>query len=390
MNLTLSPSEVSALLAAVTQAARVIDTRSTIPALGHIHLQTETRGESSLFPWLLITTTNLESGYRAEMRLAAKSTDTAEALLPCVQLLRILRTAPNGKELTLTVDKDHRVTIASGDYRANLPGLTPEDFPDLSDQFSSSAPGIDIPNPHETFLPSLRAATRFASADETRYVLTGLHLVFTPGEPIVIQGTDGRRLAQYTLTETLTPADSEAPADIVIPADRCGILAGLLENYEDPIHLQVGPGYLTVHAGDIRYYTKLIDGTYPNVSQVIPQSWEEQIKLTPAPLLESLQRVGLVTDKQAPSIRISMEAEELTLSATSDLGQTSDTHPLPKPITKPYEAGFSLHFLTDALKAAGETVTCCIPEDSFGPFMMLADLPNHVTLHLIIMPMRLQ
>ena len=96
--------------------------------------------------------------------------------------------------------------------------------------------------------------------------------------------------------------------------------------------------------------SRLIDGQFPNYRQLLPDSYEHELRLSSGEFTEVVRRISLLAQKNAP-LRLSFAEGELTVSArTPDVGEARETVPVPFQ-GEPFEIGFNPEFLRDGLEA---------------------------------------
>jgi DNA polymerase-3 subunit beta len=103
--------------------------------------------------------------------------------------------------------------------------------------------------------------------------------------------------------------------------------------------------------------SRLIDGQFPNVRQLLPEAYEHELRLSGTEIADVVRRISLLAQKNAP-LRLSFSEGELTVSArTPDVGEARETVPVPFQ-GEPFEIGFNPEFLRDGLEAleAGDLV----------------------------------
>ena len=97
--------------------------------------------------------------------------------------------------------------------------------------------------------------------------------------------------------------------------------------------------------------SRLIEGQFPNYRQLLPETYEHELRLEAGELTDVVRRISLLAQKNAP-LRLAFTEGELTVSAqTPDVGEASETMPVPF-AGEPFEIGFNPEFLRDGLEAS--------------------------------------
>jgi DNA polymerase-3 subunit beta len=152
----------------------------------------------------------------------------------------------------------------------------------------------------------LLKAVRFAaSTEETRYYLQGV-FVKTQGEYIVLVATDGHRMivARHKRDEQ---DEDQYPNGVIIPPrliDRIKIAKRRMNGNDDGVVTIEGDTITIRYAGDV-FVDKLVDGTFPDYTRVIPKGWSNEVaQYNPAYLLDFVKAVKIVSDNSKPSITV--------------------------------------------------------------------------------------
>jgi DNA polymerase-3 subunit beta len=166
--------------------------------------------------------------------------------------------------------------------------------------------------------------------------------------------TDSYRLA-VKRTELESPIGGELEANIPAKALReLGRLVGAGEVEEVTVSLLSNQALF--RAGTILLNTRLIDGQFPNFRQLLPESYEHDVRLPRAEFLDVARRVSQLAQRNAP-LRLAFSQGELKVSAsTPDVGDAEETMPAAFD-GEPLEIGFNPEFLRDGIESvAGEEV----------------------------------
>jgi DNA polymerase-3 subunit beta len=315
-------------------AARGVSTRSAIQTLAGVLVRVED-GRVEL------QATDMELGIR--VRAAAKTERDGAAVVPGRLLLDVVRSLPKD-ELSLEYRSSQQdVEVVSGTAKFHLRTLPLEDFPKLPE-----ASGSTMRVPSRAFVETINRVARSASRDETRPHLTGV-LVSASGQELRMVATDSYRLSVKE-TSLDQPLDGELEANV--PArtlQELGRIAGTEDDGE--IEIAALENQVVFSVGDTVLSSRLVEGRFPNYRQLLPESFEHELRLSTAELVEVVRRISLLAQKNAP-LRMAFSEGTLEVSAqTPDVGEASESLPVPFK-GEPLEIGFNPEFLRDGLESA--------------------------------------
>ena len=314
----------------LAQVSRAASSRGAVQVLGGVLL----RAANGL---LELEATDMELSLRTTVPATVEG--EGAVVVPAKLLGEIVRLLP-ANEVTITHrPEDGVATIESGSYSGRVNVFAAEDFPRL--------PSVDVPL-HEieasSLLDTVQRVARAASRDESRPVLTGI-LVRFEGTQLTMAATDSYRMA---VKETeLTSAGPELEA--IIPARALEEL-GRVAAGADSVQLGVNENHVIFGAGDAWLTTRRIDGQFPNVAQLKPETFEVELDLDRAELLEVVRRAAVMAQRNTP-LRLRFSEGELTISAQSqDVGETRESLAV-RYDGEPLEIGFNAEFLREGLES---------------------------------------
>jgi DNA polymerase III subunit beta len=327
------------LVSKLSIASRAVSTRAATQALSGILLSASDGN-------VALAATDGEMGLRTALEADVEGGGTV--LLPGRLLAELARSLGDESVEIELRDSEHDVEIRSGGSSFHLRVLPSEDFPSLPDQ---GAEPLRIPAPALAETVDLVAPA--ASRDDMRPVLTGV-LVTAAGEEMTMVATDSYRLAvKRTELEGAIGGDLEAN----IPAKALRELGRLVAGGEvEEVAVSLLPNQAVFKAGSILLNTRLIDGQFPNFRQLLPESYEHDVRLPRPEFLEVVRRVSQLAQRNAP-LRLSFSQGELKVSAsTPDVGDAEETMPAAFE-GEPLEIGFNPEFLRDGIESvAGDEV----------------------------------
>tara|TARA_Y100000296_G_scaffold32263_1_gene37341 strand:+ start:776 stop:1900 length:1125 start_codon:yes stop_codon:yes gene_type:complete len=368
--------ERATLLRCLSHVQSVVERRNTIPILSNVLIEAE--GDNSL----RVMATDLDLQVIEDMDA---NVDSAGSITVSAHLLfDIARKLPDGSQVSLEA-AENRMAIKAGRSRFSLPTLPRDDFPVIVEG--------DLPTSFELpakTLAELIDRTRFAiSTEETRYYLNGIFFhVSDDSEPVLkAAATDGHRLARFTLPR---PDGAEGMPDVIVPRKAVAELRKLLEESLDgnvQIDLSASKVRFTLGGeGGVVLTSKLIDGTFPDYSRVIPTGNDKLLKLDPKSFHEGVDRVATIATEKTRAVKMGLDKDKVTLTVTSpDNG--SATEELPAEYgADGFEIGFNAGYLKDILNQIDADTVEIHLADAGAPTLIRKD-ENSPALY-VLMPMR--
>jgi DNA polymerase-3 subunit beta len=323
-----------ALLAQLQTVTRVATTRSAVQALSGIQIQAadgaaELRG------------TDMEVGLRVP--LEAEVVQPGVAVLPGRLLLDVVRALPDARVGLELRGAQQDVELVSGGATFHIRTLRAEDFPPFPEPADETA--VEVPA--KDFVATVNRVARSASRDETRPILTGI-LVSASGSELRMVATDSYRLS---VKETTLESPLEGAFEANVPARALQELARVAQHSEaETLRVAVRENQVVFGIDGIVLSSRLIDGQFPNYNQLLPDTYEHELRVDAPELTDVVRRISLLAQKNAP-LRLSFEEGQVTISAqTPDVGEASETLPIPFS-GEALEIGFNPEFLRDGLES---------------------------------------
>ena len=297
--------ERAALLKAVAQAQSVVERRNTIPILANVLIEAQ---DSDVR--FRATDLDIEVVDRADAQVERAGATTVSAVL----LHEIVRKLPDGSLVTLTDDgAKGRLTVEAGRSNFSLATLPKEDFPVMAtSEYSSnfSAPAV--------VLRRLFDKSKFAiSTEETRYYLNGVYMHISDsdgGKVLRCVATDGHRLAR--IDAELPSGAAEMPG-VIVPRKTVGELRKLLDDDEAKIAVSVSETKIRFATPDITLTSKVIDGTFPDYTRVIPQGNTSKLEVDAAEFAKAVDRVATVSSERSRAVKLTLAEDKLILSVNA-------------------------------------------------------------------------
>ncbi|HLQ61879.1 MAG TPA: DNA polymerase III subunit beta [Candidatus Acidoferrales bacterium] len=335
MKLTCQPSILSQALQVVSRA---ISSRTTLPILNNILLETTSEG-------LALTATNLEIGIRKVV--AAEVETEGGTTAPARLLTDFVSTLPD-KDLELVLDKSTQtLNLRCANFDTHIKCIEAEEFP----PGPRPDEGDRLEIPIEELLSAIEQTQMAASTDEARPVLTGVLLHLEAGQQ-TLAATDGHRLAVRKLQAA---GANGLEARLIVPARALAELGRVFKGEPGPVEVIVSKARNQVffRAGMSEVTSRLIDGTYPNYSQVIPSKSSTSIKLATNDLTQTVRAVSLFARDSANVIRLRTQPGSLILTATTNEVGDSRAELDASVDGAEIQIAFNARYILDALSVLG-------------------------------------
>jgi DNA polymerase-3 subunit beta len=329
--------ERDALLNQLQTAARVASTRSAIQALSGVQIVASPQGCE-------LRATDMDVSLRVP--LAVEVVREGVVVLPARLMLEVTRALPAPQVSLELRAAEQDVELISGNATFHIRTLRAEDFP----PFPEPETGSGISMPVDAFVATATKVAGSASRDETRPVLTGI-LVSASDRELRMVATDSYRLS---VKETTLESSLSSDFEVNVPARALQELARVAAGAgEQQLDVSVLQNQVVFSLGGVILSSRLIDGQFPNYRQLLPESFEHELRIASGELTEVVRRISLLAQKNAP-LRLAFNTGELTVSAqTPDVGEASESLPVPFE-GEPLEIGFNPDFLRDGLEAIEE------------------------------------
>jgi DNA polymerase-3 subunit beta len=332
--------ERATLLRCLSHVQSVVERRNTIPILSNVLIEAHEDGS------VRVMATDLD--LQVVETMAAAKVDQPGAITVSAHLLfEIARKLAEGSQVSL-VTNENRLEVKSQRSNFKLPTLPRDDFPVIVEG--------DLPTSFELparMLAELIDRTRFAiSTEETRYYLNGIFLHVTDeDEPLLkAAATDGHRLARYTLPR---PEGAAGMPDVIVPRKAVGELRKLLDEALDSnvmIDLSASKIRFALGGeGGVVLTSKLIDGTFPDYSRVIPTANDKLLKVDPKLFYSGVDRVATIATEKTRAVKIGIDNDRVTLSVTSPDNGTASEEIAAEYRSEGIEIGFNANYLKDIL-----------------------------------------
>ena len=324
---------------AIATVSKSVPARPTHPILGNILLKAE---KDKVF----LTGFDLAMGIR--LSIPAEIEKPGAVTLPAKLFGEIVGRLDGNLALTVNPTKDSdsgaiAVTITSSSGRFQLHGLSDEEYPTLPEVTEGESINLAI----ASLVEGIKGTIFAASTDETKQVLTGVHLN-NSDKALEFAATDGHRLAVVTIPHEDEKPETEfavtIPAKALKEVERMASIKG-----EEEITLLADETQVMFAVGDRLIVSRKLDGAYPAYQQLIPRQFSRTACMERKRLQSGVERVSILSTKNN-LVQFLVKEHEVTLFVEAqDLGNAKEN--LPSETTgEPLDIGFNCKYLLDGLK----------------------------------------
>lgn len=362
------------LLKAVGQAQSVVERRNTIPILANVLIEAEGNDVS-----FRATDLDIEVVDKCNAMVERAGSTTVSA----VTLHEIVRKLPDGAMVQLTDDgATGRLTVEAGRSNFSLATLPKEDFPIMANADYES--NFAIPAP---VLRRLFDKSKFAiSTEETRYYLNGVYMHISDaegGKVLRCVATDGHRLARV---DAALPDGAADMPGVIVPRKTVGELRKLLDDDDMTIAVSVSEAKVRFATPSITLTSKVIDGTFPDYTRVIPVGNTRKLEVDAAEFARAVDRVATVSSERSRAVKLSLEVDKLTLSVNAPDSGAAEEELAVAYNDERLEIGFNAKYLLEIASQVDRENAVFLFNSSGDPTLMRES--NDTSAVYVVMPMR--
>lgn len=370
----------------LTIASRVISSKPQLAILSHILLEAKDGS-------LTLTASNQET--TVVIRIGAKVTVPGQFTVPGRTLTEIVSSL-SAEKISLDL-ADTMLTLKAGGFKSIINGTPAGQYPALVPKLGSEKPFLELP---PSIFQNLIAKAVFAAAlDESRAALTGVLFKFV-GSGLILAATDGFRLSTLKLEKINRKEKDET--SLIIPARALLEVTRVLseEKGEKPednkttkvtISILEETNQILFDLDDIKIYSKLIAGTFPDFEKIIPSNFDIKLTTTAEELTKTIRLASIFARESANIVKLNITSGKMVVSANApQVGENESvvdvkTEGQSQDLTIAFNYRYFLDFLA-AIGSVGEITIDFTSPTAPGVFRLASD-PNF--LHLI-MPVRVQ
>ncbi|MDP6980040.1 MAG: DNA polymerase III subunit beta [Myxococcota bacterium] len=333
------------LLTGLSRLQSIVEKRNSMPILANVLIQahsTRSKGKAKAPGELQLAATDLEVGIQSTHEAKVKS--AGGVTVSAKKLFEIVRELPD-EDIHLEATSNSYLNIHCARSNFTLAGASTEEYPTLPSFSPEKTASVAAP-----VLGLMIERTMYAaSVDETRYNLNGVYfeVLDEPGR-IRMVATDGHRLA--SVDRTLADDSLGLENGVIIPRKGLGELKKLIdEDDADEIDIAFEGNSGLVRKGAVTLVMRLIEGDFPNYSQVLPKTIERNVVIPSEDLNRALRRVALLSSERSKAVKLEFADGRLTISSNNpDLGDAREELDVDF-AGDALAIGFNARYLLDAL-----------------------------------------
>lgn len=359
------------LLDAVNKVKSVVSSKSALPILSHILIET---GEASI----KLAATDLKVSIECTVDCLVEKPG---ALTVSSQRVSAMLSEMPNEDITLDLKDNNVIEIRCGKIEQRLFSMSPDEFPPIR-----SFDAIEPLAFQQGQLKRLFQRSSFAICnDQARYNLTGL-LFEIAGGRVTVVATDGRRMSLNRDSVGL-PGDKEAK--VIIPSKMIHELERLLDD-DAPVQVLLDESQIAFVFNNLRLVSALIEGTFPNYNMVIPAKHDKEILVNTERFTEAMRRTRTMTNDKFNSVRFSFGHGIMTLKVvTPEVGEYEEELPIEYD-GDVVEIAFNPDFVLDVLRRMETDQVALVVKDAMSPGILkpCTDAPDDNYIN-VVMPIRI-
>lgn len=374
MNFTINRS---AFISQLNNVLRAISSKTTIPILTGLKMVVNEDNIVLTGSNSDITIESVINANDAENDLTIEA--TGAIVLPARFFSDIVKKLPD-KKVTIEVTSGFQADITSGSAKFQINGQDAENFPHLPEIETNKS--VTLPN--DILKEVIRQTVIAVSKQESRPILAGVHMTLKDGVLTAV-ATDSHRLAQRKVV--LENIDNGIDFDVIIPGKSMEELSGMISDVHEDVQMQVTENQVLFIFGNTHFYSRLLEGNYPETSQLIPQTADTTVELEAGTFLSSIERASLLShESRNDVVKLSLKPSEslVRISGDSpDIGTVEEKVVTSALDGNDLEISFNPNYMKDALRSFGQATIKISFTSPLRPFTLVPTEDQENFVHLI-------
>lgn len=366
-----------AFISQLNNVLRAISSKTTIPILTGLKMVVDkerivlTGSNSDITIESVIDANNPDYDLTVE--------DPGAIVLPARFFSEIVKKLPD-KQVTIEVTSGFQADITSGTAKFQINGQDAENFPHLPEVETDKT--ITLPN--DVLQEVIRQTVIAVSKQESRPILAGIHITLHDGLLTAV-ATDSHRLAQRKVA--LKDVDNGIDFDVIIPGKSMNELSGMISDVDEDVLVQVTENQILFIFGNTHFYSRLLEGNYPETSQLIPDTADTTVELDAGSFLASIERASLLShESRNDVVKLTLKPSENLVRISSDspdIGTVEEEVATTALDGNDLEISFNPNYMKDALRSFGQTTVKISFTSPLRPFTLVPTEDGENFVHLI-------
>ena len=335
------------LLNALNKVSKAISTKNLIPVLAGVKFDLKKKG---------LTLTASDNDITIQTLIEATNNDDfkieeeGSIIIQGKYILDIVRKLPD-KYINIEVVDELKILIYTANSEFNLNGISEKEYPRINLEESKKKVFIKS----DVFKDIVNQTVFASSNEESKPVLTGINFNIV-GDILECNSTDSYRLARKVVKLSNS---NEENYNIVIPSRNIMEFSRIIDDNEEDIELHIFNNKILFKNGNLKFESRLINGTYPNTSNLLPDDSFLVVHTNLNEFYDVIDRVSILTsDKEKNIVTLETDGDVLTLKSSSiEIGRVEEKMVITKNNNENIKISFSAKYMMEALKSfSTETV----------------------------------
>lgn len=338
----------SFFLQALNATKRAISSKNAIPILSTIKIEVHAQ-------YIVLTGSNGQISIENTIPVSNENaglliTSPGAVLLEANFFINIISSLPD-VSLDFTEIDHHQIVLTSGKSEITLKGKDVDLYPRLQEMTTENPLVLKT-----KLLKSIISETAFAaSLQESRPILTGVHMVLSEQKEFKAVATDSHRMSQRKLTLENTSANF----NMVIPSKSLREFSAVFTDDIETVEVFFSDSQVLFRSDYISFYTRLLEGNYPDTDRLLTNSFETEVTFNTAALRSAMERAYLISNAtQNGTVKLEITSDSISSHVNSpEVGKVNEELDSISQSGSDLTISFNPTYLIEALKALkSETV----------------------------------
>ena len=339
------------LLENLNHVARAISPRNLIPILTGIKFELSEEGL-----YLSASDTDISIRTLIPNDKIIEIKELGSIVIGGKYIVEIIRKLPN-MDITIEVMDGYKMIVSTDNTEFNLNGINPVEFPDLDLEVTQKPIKLNT-----SLFKKIISQTFFAtSQNESRPLLTGINFRLED-DMLEVIATDSYRLAKKSVK---LDAKIDNNYNIVIPGKNLLELSKIMDDDKEMLELHIFENKILFKYKEILFLSRLLNGTYPATSSIIPTAFDVNVECSSSVLFEMIDRASLLTsDRDKNTIKLSLRDNEMVISSNSpEIGKVEEKMIVDS--ADKISISFSSKYMLDCIKSFdNDKIILCMNDDN--------------------------